>query len=225
MSFVAGAQVQQKPAHYDEIQAFRKKDSISKPVPGQILFVGSSSFRLWKTLQKDFPGYPIINRGFGGSTLMDLIHYHREVVVPYKPKQIIIYCGENDLASSDTVSADNVLKRFEIFYFLVRKYYPKIPLVYISIKPSPSRKHLMPKMVEANELIKDFLKKRNHNRFVDVYHLMLTENGEPRAELFGDDKLHMNAAGYEIWQKALLPVLVKTAYHPPKIKKTRTVNR
>jgi len=193
----------------DEINAFKKQDSIHTPPGKQILFIGSSSFRLWKNIKSDFPGYPILNRAFGGSTLQDVIHYARVVIQPYRPKQIVIYCGENDLASSDTVTPAIVLKRFEILYHLIRQHYPKIPVVYVSIKPSPSRQHLMPKMVEANNLIRDFLKKKGKNVFVDVYNKMLKADGTPMEDLFIEDKLHMNAKGYKIWQKEIQKHLLK----------------
>lgn len=198
-----------KPAFYKEIQAFKKEDSAHFPTARQILFIGSSSFTRWRDIKDSFPGYPILNRGFGGSTLTDQIHYARDIIVPYKPKQVVIYCGENDLASSDTVSAEHVLRRFEILFYLIRKNYPKLPIAFISIKPSPSRQHLMPKFSQANTLIKQFLARRSKTTFVDVYHRMLNADGTPMAELFVEDSLHMNARGYAIWQEAIAPHLLK----------------
>jgi len=203
------AQEQQKPAFWDEIQAFKKQDSARFPAAKQILFIGSSSFTMWKDVQQYFPGYKILNRGFGGSSLPDVFHYGKDVILRYNPKQIVIYCGENDLASSDTVSASNVMRRFEMLFYYIRKNYPEVPIVYISMKPSPSRQHLMPKMVEANQLIRNFLSKRKKTVFVNIYNKMLNKDGTPRGELFLEDKLHMNAKGYAIWQKALTPHLLK----------------
>lgn len=196
-------------AYWNDIRSFKKQDSASFPRPGQILFIGSSSFTMWKDVQKAFPGYPILNRGFGGSTLQDLIYYAKDIVVPYKPKQIVIYCGENDLASSDTVTAGIVLKRFEILFYFIRKHYPVTPIVYVSIKPSPSRQHLMPKMKEANHLIRQFLARRSRTVFVNVFNKMLEPDGTPMKDIFLDDNLHMNAKGYAIWQKAIAPHLLK----------------
>ena len=119
----------------------------------------------------------------------------------------MIYCGENDLAASDTVSAATVAQRFITLFTMIRDKYPKIPLVYVSMKPSPSRERLMHKMDAGNWAIEEFLKKQKRTVYVDAYHLMLDANGEPRKELFIDDMLHMNKNGYAIWQKAIGPYL------------------
>lgn len=193
----------------EEIQAFKVKDSIQPPPQHAILFVGSSSFRKWTEVQADFPGYTIINRGFGGSTLPDVIHYANNVIFPYHPKQIVIYCGDNDVASSDTVTAAIVLHRFERLFYLIRKHLPVANIAFVSIKPSPSRQTMMPVMDSANAAIKSFLKRRPRTAFIDVYHLMLDNTGAPRKDLFVEDMLHMNAKGYAIWQKAIRPYLLK----------------
>jgi lysophospholipase L1-like esterase len=199
----------QQPPFWNEIAEFKKKDSVQHPAAGAILFVGSSSFRKWTNLQLDFPGYAIINRGFGGSGFDDVIHYAKDIIYPYHPKQIVIYCGDNDLASSEKVTAKKVYKRFVKLYDLIRKHLQNVDIIYVSIKPSPSRERLMPRMEEANDLIRDFTAKHSHVRFVDVYHLMLTPQGHPMDDLFIGDKLHMNEKGYKIWQKAILPYLEK----------------
>ena len=198
-----------KPPFWDEIQAFKKEDSIHPPMKNAILFVGSSSFNYWKTVQKDFPGYRIINRGFGGSSLPDVIRYQDDIIYPYKPKQVVIYCGENDLAASDTVSAGTVVNRFRQLFTSIRKHIPNVPIVFVSIKPSPSRQHLMPKMDSANKMVLKFLKQYRQTAFVDVYHKMLNPDGTPKQEIFRDDKLHMNPKGYSIWIKAIKPHLLK----------------
>src|SRR5215471_19769819 len=157
----------------DEIAAFKRSDSIHFPPKKAILFVGSSSFRKWEDIQKYFPGYTIINRGFGGSTLPDVIHYAGDIIFPYHPKQVVIYCGDNVFASSDTVTAYTVLNRFTLLYSMIRKRLPDASIVFVSIKPSPSRKKLMARMDASNMLIRNFLKDKPHTGFVDVYHLML----------------------------------------------------
>src|SRR5262245_48250998 len=144
------------PPFWNDIQNFRKQDSINQPPKNAILFIGSSSFTKWTDVQNYFPGYTIINRGFGGSTLLNEIFYVNSVVFPYQPRQIVIYCGENDLASSDSVTAAMVTDRFKKLYSIIRDT-AETPIAYISIKPSPSRRHLIPKMREANQMIKDFL--------------------------------------------------------------------
>jgi lysophospholipase L1-like esterase len=198
-----------KPAFWDDIQAFKKQDSVQFPAKGQILFTGSSSFTNWKDVNEYFPGYHIINRGFGGSTLPDLIRYTQDVVYPYQPRQIVIYCGENDFASSDTVTVSTVVNRFKTLFTLIRSRYKDVPFAYVSMKPSPSRAHLMPKYVEANRIIKDYLEKRPKAAFIDVYSKMLKPDGTPMDDIFREDKLHMTAKGYAIWQKIMEPYLKK----------------
>lgn len=192
-----------------EIQKFRHADSIQMPPKNEILFVGSSSFTKWTDVQNYFPSYPIINRGFGGSTLLDVTMYADDVIFPYHPKQIVIYCGENDLAYVDTVSAQTVANRFITLFDIIRHVWNEIPIDFISIKPSPSREKLMPKMIETNMLIKNFLATKKNAAFIDVYSRMLTADGKLMPEIYIEDKLHMNAKGYTIWQKEIEPFLVK----------------
>jgi lysophospholipase L1-like esterase len=199
----------QAPAFYDEIQAFKQKDSISFPPKNAILFVGSSSFTKWTDVQEYFPKYKIINRGFGGSTLEDVIRYTNDVIIPYHAKQVVIYCGENDLASSDTVTAQMVLDRFKQLFALIRKSNPSVPVAFVSLKPSPSRKHLWPKMVAANQLIKNYLSTQKKTAFIDVYSKMFNKDGTVMQDIFIEDNLHMNAKGYAIWQKIIEPYLKK----------------
>lgn len=194
---------------HNDIEAFKKRDSIQPPPQHVILFTGSSSFTKWTDVATYFPGYTIINRGFGGSTIPDVIRYAEDVIFPYQPKQVVIYCGDNDLASSDTVTAQVVYARFLQLYQLIRSRMKKVDILYVSIKPSPSRERLMPRMVEANQLIGDFLGKQKHAAFADVYHPMLNADGHPMEDLFLGDKLHMNPKGYAIWQKVIQPYLVR----------------
>ena len=193
-----------------EIADFKKQDSLSFPESGQILFVGSSSFTLWKDVQQYFPQHPIINRGFGGSTLLDVTRYEADIIFPYKPKQIVIYCGENDIANDSTVTGAVVFERFKKLYDDIRLNLGKVPIVYVSMKPSPSRWHLRAKQTDGNERIRKFLRKKKRRAvFVDVWPGMLGADGKPREELYIADKLHMNAQGYIIWQKLLEPLLLK----------------
>jgi lysophospholipase L1-like esterase len=206
---LSAAPVKQPPPFWNEIAEFKHQDSIQRPPSGAILFVGSASFRKWTNVGSYFPGYTIINRGFGGSTLADLIRYAGEIIFPYHPKQIVIYCGDNDLASSDSVTATMVFNRFVRLYNVIRSRMKEVDIVYISIKPSPSRQQLMPRMEEANDMIRDFMAKYSHAVFVDVYHPMLTTKGQPIDSFFLADKIHMNEKGYRTWQQILLPYLDK----------------
>ena len=197
------------PPFWKDIQNFKKQDSISFPRKNAILLIGSSSFTKWTDVQTYFPKHPIINRGFGGSTLQDVIRYADDIITPYQPKQIVIYCGENDLASSDTVTAQMVLDRFIQLFSIIRQHDPSVRLAFVSLKPSPSRQHLWPKMVEANQLIKDFLATQKKTAFIDVYSKMFNNDGTVMQDIFIEDNLHMNAKGYAIWQKIIEPYLIK----------------
>jgi lysophospholipase L1-like esterase len=196
----------------DEIAAFKKKDSISFPPKHAILFIGSSSFRKWTDVQDYFPNYTIINRGFGGSTLPDVIRYEKEIIFPYQSKQIVIYCGENDIANDSTVTGKIVYKRFKRLFHDIRKQFPHVPIIYISMKPSPRRWYLRDKMQDGNRRIERFLLRRRPSPppfFLDVWKSMLGDDGKPKPDIFLSDNLHMNANGYAIWKKALEPYLLK----------------
>ena len=195
---------------YNDIQQFKKQDRIHFPAKQQILFVGSSSFTKWTDIQDYFPSYPIINRGFGGSSLTDVIHYADDIIFPYQPKQIVIYCGENDLAGEDTtVTSHIVFDRFKQLFVSTRQHLPNVAIAYVSMKPSPSRKHLLPKMEVANTLIKKYLSKQNNTAYIDVFHKMFNKDGTIINDIFIADNLHMNAKGYAIWQKIIAPYLLK----------------
>lgn len=191
----------------EEIDAFKKQDEINPPKSGSILFVGSSSFRFWKSMQKDFSAYDVINRGFGGSSLRDVIHYANEIVLPYNPRQVVVYCGENDLDGGTPV--DTVVTHFKKLFSLIRNQNPEAHIVFVSIKPSPSRVKSTPAFVEANQRIKSFLTEERNTAYVDVFSLMVDKKGQPRKELFIQDMLHMNSKGYAIWTKAIQPHLLK----------------
>lgn len=208
--FCIGAIAQNaKPPFWQDIQHFRQMDSVQETPAHPILFVGSSSFTKWTDIQNYFPGYTILNRGFGGSTLTDLLRYEEDVIFKYDPKQIVIYCGENDLAASDTVTSAMVFDRFKNLLSEIRAIYPDIPVVFISLKPSPSRWHLKEKQIAANNMIEKYLKKQKNAEFVSVWKAMLGPDGKPMQELFIEDNLHMNAQGYAIWQKIIQPYLIK----------------
>jgi lysophospholipase L1-like esterase len=202
--------IQAQTPFYQEIQHFQKLDSAHFPAKHSILFVGSSSFTKWTDVQDYFPGYPILNRGFGGSSLPDLILYAKDIIFPYQPKQVVIYCGENDLAGADTsISGKIVFNRFKKLFLMIRKQLPKIPVAYISMKPSPSREKLWPKMVTGNTLIKKYLSRKKYTAFIDVYPAMFNADGTIMNDIFIADNLHMNAKGYAIWQKIIAPYLLK----------------
>lgn len=198
-----------KPPFWQDIQNFKHQDSLQAPPAHPVLFVGSSSFTRWTDIQNYFPDYIILNRGFGGSTLPDVLRYEEDVIFKYDPRQIVIYCGENDLASSDTVTGKMVFERFQNLFTEIRSVFPNVPVLYISMKPSPARWQLKEKMIAANNRIENFMNSQNNAGFVSVWKAMLTGAGKPKRELFAEDNLHINAQGYAIWQKIIEPYLLK----------------
>ena len=201
-----GATAQNKP-FWNDIQKFKRMDSVSMPVKNGIVFVGSSSFTMWKDLETVYKDYQVINRGFGGSTLTDANEYVNDIVIAYKPRQVVIYSGENDIASG--ASAEETFSRFTSFFGKVRKALPKTQITYVSMKQSPSRAKFSSEVVKANEMIKSFTAKQKRSGFIDVNSKMLDSNGNPRPELFLNDMLHMKQGGYDIWIKEITPQLKK----------------
>lgn len=202
----AAAQNKETP-FWEEIQSFKQKDKEAFPPEDGILFIGSSSFTMWKDIDEYFPDQDVINRGFGGSTLKDIIGYADDIIFPYKPKQIIIYAGDNDAVESENVSASDIFNRFKTLYTIIRTEFPEVEIAYVSIKPSPSREKFFRVMEKANWEIRTFLEKEKDSDFIDIWHLMLDDFGEARKELFKDDMLHMNQKGYEIWAEAITPYI------------------
>jgi acetyl esterase/lipase/lysophospholipase L1-like esterase len=200
---------QQAPPFYKDILAFKKQDAEQAPPANGILLVGSSSFTKWTDVKEYFPGYPIINRGFGGSTLPDVIRYAYDVILPYKPKQVLIYCGENDLASGDEVTAEVVVQRFKTLYGIIRQNLPDATISFVSIKPSPVRARIQPKVKAANREIQAWLKTQKNAQFIDIYDAMLDAKKNMREELYVGDRLHMKPDGYAIWKKIITPYLIK----------------
>ena len=197
------------PPFWKEVQDFKKLDSISKPALNQILFIGSSSFAMWKNIESYFPGYNILNRSFGGSTLLDQLFYFKSIVLPYHPKQIFIYCGENDLAVSNNINADSVYNRFIRLFYLIKQAYPNVNIAFVSLKPSPLRATLFEKQKASNKLIQHFLQKQKNTHFINIVDSMLVNNQCCKTEIFTSDSLHINKKGYEIWAKIIAPYLQK----------------
>jgi lysophospholipase L1-like esterase len=186
------------PAWEEDIRKFTASDAIQPPPKHGVLFIGSSSIRFWQTLASDFPHQQVINRGFGGSELRDSTWYADRIVVPYAPRLIVLYAGDNDLNSGR--SAEQVRDDFVAFVQRVRGDLPDTHIAYLSIKPSPSRAQLMPAALRANALIRSAAASLPQVDYIDVYTPMLGADGKPRAELFGPDRLHMTAAGYALWR-------------------------
>lgn len=186
------------------IAAFEQKDRQSPPPKNAILFVGSSSIRMWNTTNS-FPTLATINRGFGGSYMSDVARYAHRIVTPYRPRLIVVYAGGNDIAGKHT--AEQVFAAYKEFVATVRQSLPQTPVIYIAMAPNPKRWHLYPKMQQAGALIRDYAAKSDQLRFLDFGPQMLGADGQPRPDLFLKDKLHLNATGYELWNALLLPHL------------------
>jgi lysophospholipase L1-like esterase len=185
-----------------EIISFEKADSINPPKKQQVLFIGSSSFRLWSDFSERFKDYAVINRGFGGSELSDITLYAHRILIPYRPSKVFIYGGENDISHDQ--SAAQVFKEFMELFNLVSKELPNTRFYYISPKLSPSRLKYKAQLEDFNKKVSAFIKKQPCNwTFIDVYHPMLSKDGSPQADIFLPDKLHMNSKGYDIWEKLI----------------------
>lgn len=194
------------PARWEpEIQRFEAADRARRPEPGGTVFTGSSSIRLWTTLETDFPGTRIVNRGFGGSELSDVVQHADRLILRYRPRLVMVYAGDNDIANGKT--PERVLADFQALVRRVHRDLPDTRVGFISIKPSPARWHLSPAMRRANELIRDFAARDSRLLFVDVFTPMLASDGLPRDELYVQDRLHMTPRGYEIWKSVVGPYL------------------
>lgn len=194
------------------VERYLEKDKANPPPIGGIVFTGSSSIDMWLSLAKDFPDLPVVRRGIGGTRLTDLPHFAAELVYPLNPRIIVVYAGENDLQAGGTVDA--VVSAFEIVRERFHAAVPNAPIVYLAIKPSPSRSGLLPAMREANTRIAALCAKDPQCTFVDVFSPMLDAQGEVRPELFSEDRLHINADGYRLWTELVKPVLARLEQRP-----------
>ena len=189
-----------------EIDAFDAADRANPPAAGGIVFVGSSTIRLWSSLADDFGGLPVINRGFGGSTFPEALHYLQRTVVRYHPRTVVVYEGDNDLAGGRT--PQQIAVDYRTFVRGVRDSLPNARIVFLAIKPSPSRWKLESQRQEANRLVRAIVAKDANQTFVDVGTPMIDpSSGHARPALYRADSLHMTPAGYAIWRATVAPVL------------------
>jgi lysophospholipase L1-like esterase len=194
------------------IADFEAQDQKSPPPMDAVLFVGSSSIRLWD-LKQSFPNLTTINRGFGGSQMGDAARYARRIITAYKPRLIVLYEGDNDLAAKKT--PDEVAADFDELLKIVRPDLPTTPLIVIGAKPSPKRWAIIDQQRQLNRLLADRCTKDGHATFLDIEKQMLGADGQPKASLFRDDNLHLNAEGYKLWNSLLSPLLAATASSAP----------
>jgi lysophospholipase L1-like esterase len=190
-----------------EIAAFEQSDRTNPPPKGAILFIGSSTIRLWTTLAADFPGPVLINRGFGGSEILDSTHFAERIVFPYAPRMIFFRAGGNDLANGK--SPEQVFADFKEFVAAVHARLPETDIVFISWNPSPSRWKQADKEKALNNMVEAFVRQTPHVKYIETYDMVLGSDGTPRPELFVADQLHFSAEGYKLLAARVRPYLPK----------------
>lgn len=184
-----------------EIRKFEDADRIAPPPRGAVVFIGSSSIRRWDTLAQDFPGVPVLNRGFGGSEASDVVRYAKRILVPYRPAKVVFYAGDNDLARGKTPA--QIAADVRQLWQMVGQALPETRMAIISVKPSFARWELVAKTRETNDLLRRFAESDPRLTFIDVFTPMLGPDGKPIAEHFVEDGLHLTPAGYRVWTAAL----------------------
>jgi lysophospholipase L1-like esterase len=188
-----------------EIRAFEAADRANPPPLGGVVFIGSSSIRAWANVAAAFPGVPVLNRGFGGSTLADVVYYEDRILLPYRPRLVVLYAGDNDLAMGRT--PERVAGDYRAFIARLRSAWPAARVAFVAIKPSPARRSFIPQVRETNRRIRAIIARDSLQVYVDVFTPMLDSTGQPRPELFLADSLHMTRAGYMLWRALLAPVV------------------
>ena len=184
-----------------QIAAFEAMDERNAPPENSILFVGSSSIRRWEGIQKDFPSHPVIRRGIGGAHIDDVTVFAERIVLPYEPKMVLLYAGDNDLAFHRDPAL--VLEDFKEFVREIRKELPRTRIGFISIKPSIARWPLVRKVRTANRLVREYAETRPEISFIDVFSPMLDSDGKLKEIYFSDDGLHLSRKGYRLWRDVI----------------------
>lgn len=190
-----------------EIAAYEEGDRTDPPPKGGSLFIGSSTIRLWKSLAQDFPNHQVINRGFGGSEIMDATHFAERIIFPYQPRAIFLRAGGNDIHAGK--SPAQVFADFKAFVATVHAKLPESDIVFISLSPSSSRWSEAEDNKTLNKLVEDYVHGKSHLKYLETYDIAIGPDGKPRDELFVGDKLHFNAAGYKLLAERVRTILVK----------------
>jgi lysophospholipase L1-like esterase len=207
LGLISSARAAEAPFEKD-IAAFEAADRTQPPQQHAVLFIGSSTIRIWKSLPQDFPEIQVINRGFGGSQIADSTRFADRIAIPYHPSRIVMYAGDNDIAAGK--SALRVLEDFQAFVKKIHDALPDVPIDYVSIKPSVARWKYVDTIKQANQLIEQFARDQKNLEFVDIFPAMLSADGKPRPDLLRPDGLHMNAKGYAILISILKPRIEAT---------------
>jgi lysophospholipase L1-like esterase len=190
-----------------EVAAMEARDRENPPPRGGVLFIGSSTIRGWKTLARDYPEHPVINRGFGGSQIVDSTHFAGRLIVPHAPRMVLIRAGGNDIHAGK--SAPQVFREFQDFVAAVHAKLPETDIVFIGLSPAPARWNERDENKKLNALVEAYARTTPRVKYVDTYDMTITPDGEARHELFVDDKLHFNDAGYRLLADRVRPALPK----------------
>jgi lysophospholipase L1-like esterase len=196
------------PVWVEDMARFTAEDAARPPPAAPVVFTGSSSIARWTTLSEDFAGTPVLNRGFGGSQLRDAVWHAHDVAIRYHPRLIVLYAGDNDIDAGRTPT--QVRDDFRAFVSRIRRDLPDVPIDFVSIKPSPARAAELPAQQAANALIRADIARMRDVRYIDVATPMLRPDGSIRAELFGEDRLHMDRSGYVMWRDIVTPYLARS---------------
>ncbi|MFY0627725.1 MAG: hypothetical protein JXR07_15615 [Reichenbachiella sp.] len=202
------SQIDPNPKRFeDEITTFEKLDKVNVPEQGRLLFLGSSSIRMWVTAEKLYKKYGAINRGFGGSHTSDVLYYFDRLVTPYNPSKIIFYEGDNDISHGK--STERILDDYRKFLKLVGNMNPKTRVVFIPAKPSPSRWHLKEQYDDFNLSLLALAEASDQWEYLDLWSPLLNPKGKPNGSLYIGDSLHLSTKGYEVWDKVMSDYLNK----------------
>jgi hypothetical protein len=188
-----------------EIAAYEQMDQTNPPPRGALVFIGSSTIRRWTTLAQDFPAQPVVNRGFGGSEIVDSTHFAGRIIFPYQLRMVFLRAGGNDLWAGKSV--EQVFADFKEFIATVHAKLPETEIVFISLSPSLARWAQHDKEKAVNTLVAEYTKQTPHLKYIETYDIPLGADGKPRAELFVADKLHFNADGYKLLAERVRPYL------------------
>lgn len=187
------------------MQAFEENDLQKPPPANPIIFAGSSTMTFWFGLARDFAEFPVVNRGFGGSEVVDSTHFADRILLPLGPRQIVLYAGENDLARGKP--PEQVFADYQDFVHTMQDASPGMVVSFTAIKPSPGRRELFADFRETNRLIEEWSRERQSLDYIDTFNAMLNSEGEPRTELWTSDGVHINRAGYKLWASVIRPYL------------------
>lgn len=190
------------------ICTFEEQDRRQPPAPGMIVFTGSSSFTLWSAMEHDLAPLPVLNRGFGGARMQDVVHYAERVVLPYRPCAVVLFAGTNDIAWPKPATAQQVYEGYLAFVQYVHSRLPEVPVYFVAITPTPSRWEYWSIVQEANRLIEEHTRSDPRLHFIDLTDQLLGPDGKPDRSLYRFDRLHPNQRGYTKWTAVIKPRLM-----------------